>query len=195
MPCVDESIFSSNCQSYSYAPSPRAFLLFHMSWALISALIATLTMMATMAAIHAQQLQSAGIYFPVERPSASVALNEAISAPSMGGSSRWRRFVDPQHMDASSDYVLSLRGPSATRDPHLTMHLMQVESTFDFELISAAAPWSPRIQPALLYRKTPFTYVQQGTLITIRTGVGSLLMFEGGLVGSLNGRDAVENGL
>lgn len=83
-----------------------------------------------------------------------------------------------------------------SHDGH-SMHIMQASSgVFDVVRLTAAAPWSTRIQPGLQFRQNSITYTQHSSNIVIRAGStrSSLLhMFEGGFTQSFNGVNMIEN--
>ena len=61
------------------------------------------------------------------------------------------------------------------------------------ERLTGQAPWSNRIQPALVYRQRGLSYTQVPSGIHINVGPGSLLLFEGGFRVVVNGTAFVEN--
>ena len=67
------------------------------------------------------------------------------------------------------------------------------EAVFTMERLTVQAPWSSRIQPALVYRQRGLSYTQVGSGINITVGSGALLLFEGGFRVVANGTAYVEN--
>lgn len=66
-------------------------------------------------------------------------------------------------------------------------------SKFLMKAVTYAAPWSQRIQPALLTMANPITYTQSGTGLTVSTPSNWLLMYEGALTFWYEGRPVAEN--
>ena len=62
-----------------------------------------------------------------------------------------------------------------------TMRPLQAGSQFTMQRRTSMAPWSPRIQPGLMYRSREITYTQAKTGLRVRLGAGYLLMYEGGM--------------
>ena len=58
---------------------------------------------------------------------------------------------------------------------------VQPPATFYVDQTTAVAPWSPRIQPAVLWMYKPVQYQQVGTNAVISTGSPWLLLYDGGL--------------
>jgi len=87
----------------------------------------------------------------------------------------------PPHLLASasdSPYVAS--STTANSSQH-HFHTTQSTNTFTFERMTEFAPWSPRIQPALLYQSKEITYRRWDTGLQVSTGDNWLLFFEGSL--------------
>ncbi len=78
--------------------------------------------------------------------------------------------------DTSSSYN---RSADANSSHHF--HTTQSTNTFTFELMTQTAPWSPRIQPALLYQSKEIVYRRWDNGLQVSTGDNWLLLFEGSL--------------
>ena len=83
----------------------------------------------------------------------------------------------PPHLIAGTraPYV----APSLNSSHHF--HTTQSSNTFTFEAMTQSAPWSPRIQPALLFQSKEITYRRWDTGLQVSTGDNWLLFFEGSL--------------
>ena len=94
------------------------------------------------------------------------------------------RFIPP-HLAASPDDLpaypsLYSLNHSSSSGVH-TFHTTQSTNTFTFELMTANAPWSARIQPAFLYQSKEITYRRWDNGLQVSTGDNWLLFFEGSL--------------
>ena len=70
---------------------------------------------------------------------------------------------------------------ATTSSPH-SWHAMQAAGTsFDMVRLSAAAPFSVRTQPGLMYRTREVQYTQVGSGLRVRLGAGYLLLYEGAM--------------
>ena len=62
-----------------------------------------------------------------------------------------------------------------------SMHTLQTTAEFTMAPRTTMAPWSPRIQPGLMYRTREINYLQVGTGLRVRLGAGYLMMYEGAM--------------
>ena len=116
---------------------------------------------------------------------------------SLSHSSKLVLITEALHVDAGEQ-----KPPSSSEDGRADLvaaarshswQPLQATSLFTFERLTDVAPWSNRIQPAMLYRDRGLTYTQVNTGINISVSAGALLMFEGGFGATLNGAPVVEN--
>ena len=85
----------------------------------------------------------------------------------------------PPHTIAATPAVPLPASSSANGSHHF--HTTQSSNTFTFEQMTNFAPWSPRIQPALLYQSKEITYRRWDNGLQVSTGDNWLLFFEGSL--------------
>ena len=85
----------------------------------------------------------------------------------------------PPHLLAATP-AAPLVSSSSNSSRH-TFRTTQSSNVFTFELMTAAAPWSPRIQPALLYQTKEIVYRRYDNGLQVSTGDNWLLFFEGSL--------------
>ena len=88
----------------------------------------------------------------------------------------------PPHALSGVDAVVEPASPTSTNSStsHV-FHPMQAGTVFTMELMTNFAPWSARIQPALLYQQTPVFYRNAASNVQVSTGDHWLIMFEGSL--------------
>ena len=78
--------------------------------------------------------------------------------------------------------------------PHHAMRPMQSTAAWNMQRLCATAPFSPRIQPGLMYRTREINYLQVGTGLRQRLGAGYLMMYEGAMTNRTGGPTlAIEN--
>ena len=84
--------------------------------------------------------------------------------------------------------------PSSSSPPLHSFRPLQAGAAFTATRRTAMAPFSPRIQPGLMYRTREIAYTQLRTNIQIRLGAGYLLLYEGAMTNRSGGPTlAVEN--
>ena len=88
----------------------------------------------------------------------------------------------PDSMFGAVDgYVADTAADEMEAEADHAMHPMQTTAQFTMQRLSANAPWSPRIQPGLMYRTREISYLQVNTGVRVRLGSGYLLMYEGAM--------------
>ena len=97
---------------------------------------------------------------------------QALQSPSIPASSSSRAAVQGE---ATAANALAARAEGHRFHP-------QQASVFSMERLCASAPFSPRIQPALLPMQNPIEYRSVASNRTVTTSAPWLLMFEGGLL-------------
>ena len=119
--------------------------------------------------------------FPVKRSSASAAANSSSldTKPSPAPHSSTHNAASP---DADASAAAS-SSPLNSSSPH-HFHALQQQydpNVFYLERVCAAAPWSVRVKPGLLYQYRAITYKQHSSGIEVSTGAPWLAMFEGSM--------------
>ena len=107
--------------------------------------------------------------------------------------------LNPSRHHSMTDLIDDADTPSTPINPDTpsthSWHSMQAAgTTFDMVRLSANAPFSPRIQPGLMYRTREIIYTQVGTGLRVRLGAGYLLLYEGAMTNRSGGATlSVEN--
>jgi hypothetical protein len=130
---------------------------------------------------------------PFPRPN----VDQSLLPPTSTEASQWTDSLRRSITDLEGDPVVvrSQKGRGASRAPAFPHHmrLLQATQAFTMQRRTANSPFSPRIQPGLMYRTRPLTYTQLTTGIQIRLGSGYLLMYEGAMNNRTGTTRAVEN--
>ena len=87
----------------------------------------------------------------------------------------------PPHAIAAVDAVVEPYPAPSNSSTHAFHPMQSSDVVFTMELMTNTAPWSARIQPALLYQQTPVFYRNAQSNVQVSTGDHWLLLFEGSL--------------
>ena len=109
----------------------------------------------------------------------------AMAAPAQTYSSQSPPAGRADSMEGAANGTVGTHDVSGTEEEGSTgghtMHPMQSSAEVTMELRTNNAPWSPRIQPGLMYRTREINYLQVGTGLRVRLGSGYLMMYEGAM--------------
>jgi len=124
--------------------------------------------------------------------------NQTIELSELFKSQSHVTFDEISQVQPTSPIPIHSQSKSNSNHSRHSMHTMQLPpfdgSQFTMELMTGNAPWSARMQPALLYMRKETRYTQWATNVTVSQGAPWLILYEGSFtVGANNSVGVNEN--